>query len=1014
MPQAQLEFTFYEIDTTQVLLDLCFRAADDQLERMLPQAVGLNLAALAEWAHNAERYGAVLTAQLFASAPIREFFLKARTAALQSATPLRVQIILGPRTPSLHTIHWETLCDPETQRPLAQQEGVWFSRFLTDVAWGRTYLPPRGELRAVLAAANPQGLHQFQLAEVKAEEELSRVQAVLGAAWQSQRVPKATLNALREATRAADVLYLVCHGSIRPASKADPNAEAMAEPKLFLETESGALAVVAGQELVQHLSTLERPPRLVVLATCQSADARSHPLAALGPRLIEAGVPAVLAMQGNITQDTIAALMPVFFRELVTDGQIDRALSVARSQVQTRPDWWQPVLFLRSYSGQLWPVAGKPRLERFQRVGIQAQADLYTDPEQVPLPTHWVGRADLLAQVRDYLRQHSRLLLTGLTGQGKTALAQRVTYETLATTGRPVVWLTDQAATAPNLLDALARVLNFQSGLEKSIDPFWEMRGFLSDERDGPRLSLLVLDNAQNGGVLQEFISAIPHTLPLLVTSQRQFTLDNYQVQVASLEPPAALALLQACAQQPDLGAAGVELCELLGYHPYALRIAGGLIWAKVRTAAELCQRVQKVLTADFEGSRRSLMQLLAEPINALAPASRHSLEIFGGLAVPRATAAFIAAHRGLDEAVVEEALDGLLGRCLADRQPGRHYLIHDITHHYLRAQRLTHSTADSATLGEANAAAAPALAPHMVAARFALAQAQNLPELELNLPNLLASAKAGSAAERLAIISALVIGGPTEPPPGVGSYFKLRGHSLILLHRWDEALATARALGPAYHRPLHYLLGRRGDAYQQRGQYEAALVVYQEALGLAPNPLRQVILLCVSADALSRLERHAEAEVILAQAATLAQKENNLWAQAMVMEYQTVCANIRKDLGLAQQYATAAVEINRQLGNQIGEAWAWQNLGAIFGELKQFEQAVACHQKGILLAQTIGNVELIAMFCHGLGESYHALQQFALARQHLQQAQQYYQAVGAIQRLKRLQAFMQTHNYLP
>jgi hypothetical protein len=39
-------------------------------------------------------------------------------------------------------------------------------------------------------------------------------------------------------------------------------------------------------------------------------------------------------MQGNITMHTVAQFMPVFFQELQRDGQIDRALAVAREASQ--------------------------------------------------------------------------------------------------------------------------------------------------------------------------------------------------------------------------------------------------------------------------------------------------------------------------------------------------------------------------------------------------------------------------------------------------------------------------------------------------------------------------------------------------------------------------------------------------------------------------------------------------------------------------------------------------------
>jgi hypothetical protein len=100
---------------------------------------------------------------------------------------------------------------------------------------------------------------------------------------------------------------------------------------------------------------------LVILLSCQSAgtgDVEPAPpdggaLAALGPRLAEAGVPAVIAMQGNISMETASTFMATFFQELRRDRQVDRAVSVARGAVRDRPDWWMPVLFMRLKSGRI-------------------------------------------------------------------------------------------------------------------------------------------------------------------------------------------------------------------------------------------------------------------------------------------------------------------------------------------------------------------------------------------------------------------------------------------------------------------------------------------------------------------------------------------------------------------------------------------------------------------------------------------------------------------------------------
>jgi hypothetical protein len=135
---------------------------------------------------------------------------------------------------------------------------------------------------------------------------------------------------------------------------------------LWLEDEAGEVARVAGATLAGRIGELAKRPRLVVLASCQSAgtgeEGRSSDrgaLAALGPRLAEVGIPAVLAMQGDISMKSVAEFIPVFFKELQRDGLIDRAVAAARGAIAGgRPDWWAPALFMRLKSGRIWYVPG--------------------------------------------------------------------------------------------------------------------------------------------------------------------------------------------------------------------------------------------------------------------------------------------------------------------------------------------------------------------------------------------------------------------------------------------------------------------------------------------------------------------------------------------------------------------------------------------------------------------------------------------------------------------------------
>ena len=170
-----------------------------------------------------------------------------------------------------------------------------------------------------------------------------------------------TLDRLLAAIRAGtDILYLVCHGWINRQGR-DPG------PRLLLQDDNGEALHVTGREFVSRLRELIDLPRLVVLASCMSAGSEAADsastrddgaLAAVGPEIAAIGVPAVVAMQANISVATVAQMMPKFFSELRVDPEIDRAFSVARSLVQGRSDWWVPVLFMRLRSGRIWYEPG--------------------------------------------------------------------------------------------------------------------------------------------------------------------------------------------------------------------------------------------------------------------------------------------------------------------------------------------------------------------------------------------------------------------------------------------------------------------------------------------------------------------------------------------------------------------------------------------------------------------------------------------------------------------------------
>ena len=371
---ADLEISLRPTGDGACALDLRFREPNGATDVRPPAGelppVRIDEGALRAVALDPEAYGRLLSAALFADAAAAKFYAQARAAAATREVPLRIRLAIEPGPGLPADIHWETLRDPEDGRPLALAEDVLLSRYLAGDDWRPVRPRPRAALRALVVIANPTDLADYApggrpLSPVDVAGELARARAALGEiavtalASGGQATLERTVAALRDGY---DILYLVCHGALTGG-----------EPRLWLEDERGLCQIVPGAELAGRVRELRQPPLLVVLASCQSAGgaepatADEGALAALGPRLAAAGVPAVLAMQGDISIATMAAFTPVFFTELRRDGQVDRAVAAARAAIAARPDWWSPALFLRLRDGAIWEPS-RPRLSLARRL----------------------------------------------------------------------------------------------------------------------------------------------------------------------------------------------------------------------------------------------------------------------------------------------------------------------------------------------------------------------------------------------------------------------------------------------------------------------------------------------------------------------------------------------------------------------------------------------------------------------------------------------------------------------
>lgn len=318
-----------------------------------PFVVAIDVAALRALSLSPDAYGAALAAALFGDPAAAAAFAEARAVALSAREQLRVRLLLPAE---LQALWWETLRDPSSGRPLATEGAILLSRYLTSDDYQPVALRGKGLQRALIGVAAPTNAAEYRLALIDGAAEVMLASnalqlpltRVLGAADSALLTFAALSDELRSG---CDLLYLLAHGALIDG-----------QPWVYLAGADGRADPVAASRLADLARALgERRPQLAILASCESAgDGQASALAALGPLLVQAGIPAVVAMHGRLGLDTARQLLPVFLVELRRDGCVDRALAVARLFVSERPDWWVPVLYSRMRAGQIWDEAAAP------------------------------------------------------------------------------------------------------------------------------------------------------------------------------------------------------------------------------------------------------------------------------------------------------------------------------------------------------------------------------------------------------------------------------------------------------------------------------------------------------------------------------------------------------------------------------------------------------------------------------------------------------------------------------
>jgi hypothetical protein len=279
----------------------------------------------------------------------------------QAGQGLRLRLNLT-ETPALLNLPWEFLYDQSTNRFLSLSDETPIVRYLAvdhPANPLRTPLP----LRVLVMVSNPSDDEYQDLDVEKETADLKKAVASLeGRGHLFLEFIPARLPDLTRALRGNryHVFHFIGHGGFDQGSR---------DGALVLEGEGGRASLTSGQVLGTFLSD-HRPLRLAVLNACEGGrSANDDPFAGVAQTLIQQGVPAVVAMQFEITDRAAIAFSDDFYASLVLGLPVDVAVNEARKSIYAQPnatEWATPVLYLRSPDGVLFDLESAPILPERQ------------------------------------------------------------------------------------------------------------------------------------------------------------------------------------------------------------------------------------------------------------------------------------------------------------------------------------------------------------------------------------------------------------------------------------------------------------------------------------------------------------------------------------------------------------------------------------------------------------------------------------------------------------------------
>ena len=632
-------------------------------------------------------------------------------------------------------------------------------------------------------------------------------------------------------------------------------------------------------------------------------------------------------------------------------------------------------------------------------------AIIATISDDIPeLPRRFVGREDLIEDVQELLDDNEHILLHGFGGMGKSALAATIAAQRIDENKGIVIWIRMGAAEADSVFEAIGHAFGQSQQIASvtGVARNQAIRHLLTENK-----GLLVLDDVWNGNALSQVVKALPRQMPLLVTSRQRFPLDEI-IEVGRLSKEEALKILIYHSRQRDLkdSKEAEQLCDVLGYHAFALEIAGKTMKVYNFTPSELLLRIEETphdlsMPAGFgELGRKGIKSLLDASVDVLSKELYDAFFAFGGMFEPSTTAELLALVMQCETEDIEHRLQELTQRGLVNvtiEQETPLYRLHDLAYSYVRTMYQNKDISPQPVIE--------------ACLQYVQNNIHHLEALDLEQNNILEAAEAAyqSGYEHilLDIMRMLTVD---------GNYFAATGHTTLSLKLTNTAIDIA--LEKNELEVAHYLLSRLGNTYADyMGNLELAYKTYHKALQLAQklnNPNREAVLLTVIGTVRFR-QREDDADHYHLQAEQITKENDDQAVLAQILHnrgLQLMQQPLQPNYELGCQLSDEAITIAKENNLTAIHFWSLVNRGGGELELGKTQEALNTHLEAYQLAKSVKNYYWMAGAAQAIGEDYHRTENHVEAQNAFQESLSLWQQVEAKAMIDDLKKFMLEHEY--